>query len=133
MSILIEDTLYLVSYDTRVVLRAHIPTLISQASSAIHTSSQNVWESLLNAPFYDSSPVAVDNMLQTVGGSTNSDIYNPDPTTSIQLLDYNPTSNKWTKVGDLPQALYNCYCTALSGELLILGGLDRSHNIISQY
>ena len=43
--VLIEDTLYLVGDDTRVVLRAHVPTLISHASSGIHASSQNVWES----------------------------------------------------------------------------------------
>ena len=127
-SVLIEDTLYLVGYDTRVVLRAHIPTLISQASSAIPTSSQNVWESLPNAQFYYSSLVVVDNMLLTIGGSTNSNFSNPDPTTSIQL--YNPTSNEWTRVGDLPEAVYGCYCTVLSGELLILGGLDRSHTFI---
>ena len=59
-------------------------------------------------------------MLLTVGGSTNSNYSNPDPTTSIQL--YNPTSNKWTKVSDLPQAIYGCHCTVLSGELLVLGG-----------
>ena len=36
-SILIEDTLYLVSYNTRVVLRAHVPTLISQAMHGCNT------------------------------------------------------------------------------------------------
>ena len=69
-------------------------------------------------------------MLLTVGGSTNSNISDPDPTTSIQL--YNPTNNEWTNIGDLPQAIYDCYCTVLSGELLILGGLqDVSHILIS--
>ena len=127
--VLIEDTLYLVGDKTRVILRAHIPTLISQALSAIRPSSQNAWESLPNAPFYYSSPVAVDNMLLTVGGSTNSDYLNPDPTTSIQL--YNPTNNEWTRVGDLPEALINCNCTVLSGELLILGGWNRPFNFAS--
>ena len=81
--------------------------------------------------FFQSSPVAVDNMLLTVGGSTRCNYSNPDPTTSIQL--YNPTSNKWTNVGDLPQAIYDCYCTVLSGELLILGGLDVSHILIHSF
>ena len=119
-SVLIEDTLYLVGYYNKVVLRAHVPNLISQATSAIRPSSQNAWESLPNAPFYHSSPVTVDNMLLTVGGSTNSNYSNPDPLTSIQL--YNLTKNKWTKVGDLPEAVFSCHCTVLSGELLVLGG-----------
>ena len=119
-SVLIEDTLYLVGYNTRVVLRAHVPTLISQATSATRTSSQSVWESLPNTPFYRSSPIAVDNVLVTVGGSTSDDLSDLNPTTSIQL--YNTTNKKWTRVGDLPEGIYNCYCTVLSGELLVLGG-----------
>ena len=70
-------------------------------------------------------------MLLTVGGSTNSDCSDPDPTTIVQL--YNPTSNEWTNIGDLPQAVYNCYCTVLSGELLVLGGLDMSHILIHSF
>ena len=130
-SVLIEDTLYVVGDTTRVVLRAHVPTLISHASSAIPTSSQSVWESLPNAPFYYSFPVAVDNMLLTFGGSTNNNYANPDPTTSIQLC--NPTSNKWTKVEDLPQAVLSCYCTVLSGELLVLGGRNGPIIVRSVY
>ena len=130
-SVLIEDTLYLVGHGTRVILRAHVPTLISQALSAIHASSQNVWESLPNAQFYYSSPVAVENMLLTVGGGTNNNYSNPDPTTSIQL--YNPTKNEWTKVGNLPQAVLSCHCTVLSGELLILGGWNGRNTLCSVY
>ena len=122
-SVLIEDTLYLVGYDTRVVLRAHVPTLISQATSATPTSSQSVWESLPNAPSYRSSPVAIDNVLITVGGNTSDNLFDLNPTTSIQL--YNTTNKKWTRVGDLPEAYHTCYCTVLSGELLVLGGLKR--------
>ena len=132
-SVFIEDTLYVVGDTTRVVLRAHVPTLISHASSAIPTLSQSVWESLPNAPFYYSFPVAIDNMLLTVGGSTNNNYSNPDPTTSIQL--YNPTNNEWTKVGDLPESVLSCYCTVLvlSGELLILGGRNGPIIVRSVY
>ena len=126
-SVLIEDTLYLVGCSTRVVLRAHIPTLISEATSPTPTSSQSVWESLPNNPFYRSSPIAVDNVLITVGGMLS----DPNPTTSIQL--YNTTNKKWTRVGDLPEGLRDCYCTVLSGELLILGGWRRSSFIRSVY
>ena len=126
-SVLIEDTLYLVGCNTRVVLRAHVPTLISQATSATPTSSQSVWESLPNTLFYRSSPVAIDNVLITVGGNTSGNLVDPNPTTSIQL--YNTTNKKWTRVGDLPEGLRDCYCTVLSGELLVLGG-RRGFNFI---
>ena len=126
-SVLIEDTLYLVGYNTRVVLRAHVPTLISQATSATPTSSQSVWESLPNTPFYRSSPVAIDNVLVTVGGNASDKLFVDNPTTSIQL--YNTTNKKWTRVGDLPEGLRDCYCTVLSGELLVLGGW-RGYNFI---
>ena len=63
-AVLIEDTLYLVGQDTQTVLRAHVPTLISGAKSG-------VWETLPNAPYYDSSPVTIGKTLLTVGGRDN--------------------------------------------------------------
>ena len=131
-SVLIEDTLYLFGDDPRVVLRAHVPTLIAQATSATPTSSQSVWESLPNAPFYHSSPVAVDNVLLAVGGFyTSADVFDCNPTTSIQL--YNPTNKKWTSVGDLPEAVFDCKCAVLSGELFVLGGWDEYNFVHSAY
>ncbi|XP_064397166.1 probable serine/threonine-protein kinase drkD [Halichondria panicea] len=59
---LIGDTLYLVRQLTKVVIRAHVPSLISGASFG-------VWESVASVPFYRSSPIAVGSTLLTVGGS----------------------------------------------------------------
>ena len=126
-SVIIEDTLYLVGYKCN-VLRANIPTLISRASSTKPAVSQSVWESLPNAPFYRSFPVAIDNVLMTVGGETSDNIFDPNPTSSIQL--YNPTNNIWTKVGNLPEAVCDCPCTVISGELLVLGGWKGFTNFI---
>lgn len=115
--VLVEDVLYLLGSETRSFLRANIPTLIS-ATLAIPTSaSPSAWESLPPIPFYMSSPVAIDNLLMTVGGRTSDIVSNLKPTTSIQL--YN---NEWTKVGELPEALFSCLCTVTSRELLVLGG-----------
>ena len=126
--VLIEDTLYLVGRLTRTVVRAYVPTLISQTSVI---PIQNVWESLPNAPFYWSSPTAVANMLVTVGGCTNNNIANPNPITSIQL--YNTGNKKWTGVGDLPEALHDCSCIECSEELLVLGGRKALDFIRSVY
>ena len=111
-TVLIEDAMYLVGRDTQTVLRAHVPTLMSGAMS-------DVWETLPNTPYYRSSPVTISNTLLTVGGRDKPS-WDGNPTTSIQM--YNPTTNKWTRVGDLPEPMEIRHCTVLSGKLFLLGG-----------
>ena len=119
-TVLIEDTLYLVGQNTQTV-RAHVPTLISGATSG-------VWETLPNAPYYNSSPVTIGNTLLTVGGSDKPSV-GGKPTTSIQM--HNPTTNQWTRVGDLPEpVLYPC-CTVMNSELFELVTGYRSPVLIS--
>ena len=107
-TVLIEDTLYLVGHDIRAVLRAHVPTLISGTKS-------DVWETLPNTPYYNSSPVTIGNTLLTVGGSNTEQGGNP--TTSIQM--YNPTTNQWTRIGDLPRPINNPHCVIMNSELFV--------------
>ena len=114
-TVLVQDTIYLVAKYTQTVLRAHVPTLISGAKTVT-----DVWEILPNTPYYRSSPVIIDNTLLTIGGSDIS--RGGKPTTSIQM--YDPTTNQWTKVGDLPEPMKDCLCTVLSGEVFALGGYN---------
>ena len=107
---LIGDTLYLVGPYTKEVFRAHVPSLISRASSG-------VWESVASVPFYQSSPITIGNTLLTVGGS---EVLGVNTTSSIHL--YDPIKNQWTQCGDLPKEMYDCYCIELSGKLCVLGG-----------
>ena len=107
-TVLIEGTLYLVGWDTLTVLRAHVPTLISGAKSG-------VWETLPNAPYNRSSPVTIDNTLLTVGGGDK--LWGGNPTTCIQM--YSPTTNQWTRVGDLPRLMSNPYCVIMNSELFV--------------
>ena len=111
-TVLIEDTLYLVGRETQTVLRAHVPTLVSGAKS-------DVWETLPNAPYYDSSPVTIGNTLLTVGGSDKQLFGNL--TASIHM--YNPTTNQWTRVGDLPEPMESPSCIIMNSELFSLGSL----------
>ena len=104
--VLVENTLYLVGWDNQTVLRAHVPTLISGAKSG-------VWETVTNIPFQWSYPVTIGNTLLSVGGS-----HSGNPTASIQM--YNPTTNQWTKVGDLPEPMISLFCIAINSELYIL-------------
>ena len=115
-TVLIEDTMYLVGQNTQTVLRAHVPTLIS-----------GVWEILPNAPYYNSSPVTIGNTLLTVGGSNKAQ--GGKPTTSIQM--YNPTTNQWTRVGDLPQPVEDPCCIIMNSELFELNYGYRSPVFVS--
>ena len=107
--VLNEETIFLVAQYTQTLLRAHVPTLLSGAKSG-------VWEMLSNTPYYRSSPVTIGNTLLTVGGSDKPRCGNP--TASIQM--YNPTTNQWTRVGDLPEPMSACCCTILLGKLFVL-------------
>ena len=113
-TVLIQDIMYLVGQDTQTVLRAHVPTLISGAKSG-------VWETLPNAPYYDSSPVTIGDTLLTVGGKP---LFGGKPTTSIQM--YNPTTNQWTRVGDLPEPVHYPKCLFMNSELFELDTGYRS-------
>ena len=119
-SVLIEDTLYLVGKRTQTVIRAHVPTLISGAESG-------VWETLPNAPYYWSSPVTIGNTLLTVGGMDKPTT--SKPISSIQM--YNPTTNQWTRVGDLPEPKDNPSCIIMNSELFELYTGYRSPVLIS--
>ncbi len=119
---LIGDILYLVDQITKEVFRAHVPSLISRASSG-------VWESVASVPFYQSSPIAIGNTLLTVGGSI--DGLGSNATSSIHL--YDPTKNQWTQCGDLPEEMECCHCIELSGKLCVLGGMRHFGVIRSVY
>ena len=128
-TVLIEDTLYLVGQNTQTVLRAHVPTLISGAKSG-------VWETLPNAPYYDSSPVTIGNTLLTVGGKDEPSLFGGDepimdgePTTSIQM--YDSTTNQWTRVGDLPEPVRYPSCIIMNSELFELDTGYRSPVLVS--
>ena len=107
---LIGDTLYRVGQYPKEVFRAHVPSLISRASSG-------VWEYVASMPFYRSSPIAIGNTLLTVGGSDQA--YGGNAISSIHL--YDPTKDQWTQCGDLPEKMYSCRCIELSGKLCVFG------------
>ena len=120
-AVLIQDTMYLVGQDTLTVLRAHVPNLISGAKSG-------VWETLPNAPYYRSSPVTIGNTLLTVGGTDKP--WGGSPTSSIPM--YNPTTNQWTRAGDLPKPMDTPFCTIMNSELFVLGDLIFSSVYVSK-
>ena len=109
-AVIIQDTVYLVGWNTQSVLRAHMPKLILGAKSG-------VWETISNTPYYHSSPVTIGNALLIVGGSDKSQGGNS--TTSIQM--YNPNTKQWTRVGDLPEPMNETHCVIMNSELFVFG------------
>ncbi len=106
---LIGDTLYLVGWDTKQILRVSVPSLISRASSG-------VWETVACVPCYRSFPVIVCNTLLTLGGRNMPTLLSSNKTVDIHL--YNPTKDQWTKCGDLPEPMF-CCCIELSDKLYV--------------
>ncbi len=120
---LIGDTLCLVGQCTKELFRAHVPSLISRASSG-------VWESVASVPFYRSSPIAIANTLLTVVGGSD-EALGGNTISSVHL--YDPTKDQWTQCGDLPEKMDGCHCIELSGKLYVLGGMRGSSIIRSVY
>ena len=79
---LVNEVLYLVGGNTRTVLRAYVPTLISGTMFG-------VWETVRNAPCYWSAPVAIGNTILIVGGEHKSS-GDKIPSSSIHM--YDPTT-----------------------------------------
>ena len=124
-TLLIENTIYLTfqfiyeneqsTMDQKPILRAHVPTLISGTPSG-------VWEVVTNSQYSHSSLITIGNTLLTVGGSNEQ--FTDSNTDSINLYDH--TTNKWTKIGRLPEPISACHCVSLFGELFVLGGHRNS-------
>ena len=120
-TLLHKDTMYLVGQDTRTVLRAHVPTLISGANKS------GVWETLPNTLYYDSTPVTIGNTLLVVGGMDS----NSFSSFSIQM--YDPTTNQWMGVGNLPKCMRRMElgppcCVIINSELFVLGVISASYH-----
>ena len=99
--------------------------LISQAvssqpagASAPPTPSPCIWQSLPDTPLEYSTALAFNGALLAVGGGTygNTAIYH-----------YQPSSESWIKVGDLPTERFDCTCIILpSGDLYVAGDLSAA-------
>ena len=93
--------------------------------SSVHTTSTNTSDSVqwrsLPAPLKSSAAIAVSGSVLAIGGYVNESKYNT--TTDIHV--YQPATNSWEKVGDLPSPRSACSSTLLpSSEILVAGGRD---------
>ena len=106
---------YIVTHSKQVYC-VSLPDIVSQTvDQSTASKSPALWRRLPDTPLSCSAAISLRGYLIAVGG------YHGNTRTDIHL--YQPESEQWTKVGDLPNARYYCCCVVLpSGELLVAGG-----------
>ena len=119
-SAIVDNYGYLVM-NSKKVFRASLPDIVSQTVDQSTSKSPALWCRLPDTPLSWSTAISLRGYLLVVGGSHD----NGTRSTDIHL--YQPESEQWTKVGDLPNARDYCSCVVLpSGELLVAGGRESS-------
>ena len=95
---------------------AHLPTLISSATSAAHANAASIWQELPTPPVDWPTLLALQGHLLLVGGGG-----------CVQKLHrYDPEARQWRECGQLPVAVSGPSCAVLpSGELMVAGGLVK--------
>ena len=116
-SVVVGDSWYVSSFswkDNRPhIFCAHLPTLISSATSAAHANAASIWQELPTPPV-GSHTLALQGHLLLVGGGGRVQ----------ELHRYDPEARQWRECGQLPVGMDGPSCAVLpSGELMVAGGL----------
>ena len=109
------DQLYMLGgwddkYKTKSVLTCSLTELLQSLSSSI-------WHRVADAPAYRSTCAAVNGELLAVGGC------HKDDKPSSVIHKYNPTTNSWDLISNMPNARYECLVAVLpTNEMIVVGG-----------
>ena len=116
-SAIVDDHGYIVM-NSKQVYRVSLPDIVSQTvDQSTASKSPVLWRRLPDTPLSYSTAISLRGYLIAVGGGSHDNRIRTD----IHL--YQPESEQWTKVGDLPNVRQYCSCVVLpSGELLVAGG-----------
>ena len=118
-SVVVGDRWYLSSFGCwkdyeRHIFYAHLPTLISSATSAAHANAASIWQELPTPPVDGPTLLALQGHLLLVGGVRRVQ----------ELHRYDPEARQWRECGQLPVGMAVPSCAVLpSGELMVAGGL----------
>ena len=118
-SAIVDDHGYVVTASKQ-VYRVSLPDIVSQTvDQSTASKSPALWRRLpADTPLSCSTAISLRGYLIAVGGSH-------DNRTRTYIHLYQPESEQWTKVGDLPNVREYCSCVVLpSGELLVAGGQE---------
>ena len=99
---------------TKSVLTCSLTELLQSSSSS---SSSSIWHRVADAPAYLSTCAAVNGELLAVGGCDKDD----KPSSAIHK--YNPTTNSWDLISNMPTARRHSLVVVLpSNEMMVVGG-----------
>ena len=117
-SAIVDNHGYIVT-SSKQVYRVSLPDIVSQTvDQSTASKSPALWRRLPDTPLENSTAISLRGYLIAVGGRH-------DNRTRTDIHLYQPESEQWTKVGDLPNVREYCSCVVLpSGELLVAGGHD---------
>jgi N-acetylneuraminic acid mutarotase len=116
-TIICGDQLYMLGgFDnkdkTKSVLTCSLTELLQSSPS-----SSSIWHRVADAPAYYSTCAAVNGELLAVGGCDK------DETPSSAIHKYNPTTNSWDLISNMPTARYDCLVAVLpTNEVMVVGG-----------
>ena len=121
---IVQDELYLVGGTLTTTLVVSLPDLVSTDSA----NTAKSWRTLHAPPLERSAAITLHGALLAVGG-----YHGNDRSPAIHV--YQPATNNWKQVGELPTARSDCACTLLpvpSGELLVAGGRDSNGELTTR-
>jgi N-acetylneuraminic acid mutarotase len=100
-------------YDDKSVLTCSLTELLQSSSS----SSSSIWHRVADAPAYCSTCAAVNGELLAIGG------LDKDDKLSSAIHKYNPTTNSWDLISNMPTARHNSLVAVLpTNEMMVVGG-----------
>ena len=124
-SAIVDNYGYLVM-NSKEVFRVSLPDIVSQTVDQSTSKSPALWCRLPDTLLSWSTAISLRGYLLAVGGSH-------DNHTRTDIYLYQPESEQWTKVGDLPNVRHYCSCVVLpSGELLVAGGSESSGQLTTR-
>jgi hypothetical protein len=100
---------------TKSVLTCSLTELLQSSPSS--SSSSSIWHRVADAPAYSSTCAAVNGELLAVGGC------NKDARPSSAIRKYNPTTNSWDLISNMPTARHLSLVAVLpTNEMMVVGG-----------
>ena len=105
---------------TTETLVVSLPKITSTSVHPATTNTSAQWRTLPAPPLESSAAISIQESVVAIGGR-----HGNDRSTAIHI--YQPATNSWKKVGDLPSPRSACSSILLpSGEILVAGGLDSN-------
>lgn len=128
-STICEDTMYLVGgiedgqsgqlMATSKVYKVHLPSLLQSK-----TNTSPVWEFIKNTPSSHSTVISISGHIIVIGGQLKQ-------RTISSLFLYNPTSNCWEFLEDMPVSRAHCRAALLDGKVIVMGGFTDGRDPIT--